>query len=106
MKKRLAKKIEKMRRKKVHEALEIVLEINTTQARNQSATGRKPTVFFYFSGHTTAVDISVIPSGWTRGYDSLSDIDVTGYADSKVSMDRMMKRLANKKKELQDAGKM
>ena len=39
MKKRLAKKIEKMRRKKVHEALEIVLEINTTQARAQSKTG-------------------------------------------------------------------
>ena len=31
MKKRLAKKIEKMRRKKVHEALEMVLEINTTR---------------------------------------------------------------------------
>ena len=29
MKKRLAKKIEKMRRKKIHEALEMVLEINT-----------------------------------------------------------------------------
>ena len=36
MKKRLEKKIEKMRRKKVHEALEIALQINSTQARNQS----------------------------------------------------------------------
>lgn len=33
MKKRLAKKIEKMRRKKIHEALEMVLEINTTHVR-------------------------------------------------------------------------
>lgn len=43
MKKRLAKKIEKMRRKKVHEALEIVLEINTTQVRSQELTGRNLT---------------------------------------------------------------
>ena len=41
MKKRLAKKIEKMRRKKIHEALEMVLEINTTHAREQSVTGNK-----------------------------------------------------------------
>ena len=32
MKKRLAKKIEKMRRKKIHEALEMMLEINTTRS--------------------------------------------------------------------------
>ena len=49
MKKRLAKKIEKMRRKKIHEALEMVLEINTTQVRSQELTGRKPTAFFWFS---------------------------------------------------------
>ena len=41
MKKRLAKKIEKMRRKKIHEALEMVLEINTTHAREQSVTGKQ-----------------------------------------------------------------
>lgn len=41
MKKRLAKKIEKMRRKKIHEALEMVLEINTTHVREQSVTGNK-----------------------------------------------------------------
>ena len=51
MKKRLAKKIEKMRRKKIHEALEMVLEINTTHAREQSVTGNKPTAFFTFNGH-------------------------------------------------------
>ena len=55
MKKRLAKKIEKMRRKKIHEALEMVLEINTTQKRAQDITGRKPTAFFSFSGHVADV---------------------------------------------------
>lgn len=41
MKKRLAKKIEKMRRKKIHEALEMVLEINTTQVRSQELYTRR-----------------------------------------------------------------
>ena len=63
MKKRLAKKIEKMRRKKIHEALEMVLEINTTQARSQELTGRKPTAFFWFSGHVADVDVIVYQNG-------------------------------------------
>lgn len=69
MKKRLAKKIEKMRRKKIHEALEMVLEINTTQVRSQELTGRKPTAFFSFSGHVADVDVIVYQNGWsfTRG---------------------------------------
>lgn len=46
MKKRLEKKAEKMRRKKVHEILEMVLEINTTYERRQEVTGNKPTAFF------------------------------------------------------------
>ena len=64
MKKRLAKKIEKMRRKKIHEALEMVLEINTTHAREQSVTGNKPTAFFTFNGHINGcLDIRVYPGG-------------------------------------------
>ena len=66
MKKRLAKKIEKMRRKKVHEALEIVLEINTTQARAQSKTGCKPTAFFEFDGHVGGMGFAVHPDGWKK----------------------------------------
>ena len=46
MKKRLEKKVEKMRRKKVHEILEMVLEINGTHPRQRELTGNKPTAFF------------------------------------------------------------
>lgn len=63
MKKRLAKKIEKMRRKKIHEALEMVLEINTTQVRSQELTGHKPTAFFTFFGNIPDVDITVYQNG-------------------------------------------
>ena len=38
MKKRLEKKVEKIRRKKVHEILEMVLEINTTYPRQRKYT--------------------------------------------------------------------
>ena len=51
MKKRLEKKAEKLRRKKIHEILDIVLDINTTQERLREVTGIKPTAFFEFSGH-------------------------------------------------------
>ena len=106
MKKRLEKKIEKMRRKKIHEALEMVLEINTTHPRDQKATGNKPTAFFEFSGHVAGVDIVVDPDGWCPMRGSKERWAASSYVNRCGSMDRIMKRLANKKKELQDAGKM
>lgn len=102
--KRLAKKIEKMRRKKIHEALEMVLEINTTQARKQSVTGNKPTAFFTFNGHIDGcLDICVYPDGWCPDCHEyqIFNTNYIGY-----STDRLLEELANKKKELQDAGKM
>ena len=91
MKKRLAKKIEKMRRKKIHEALEMVLEINTTQVRSQELTD---------------VDITVYQNGWRYGAGLSGRYSRHSHSDSAGGMDRLLKELANKKKELQDAGKM
>ena len=107
MKKRLAKKIEKMRRKKVHEALEIVLEINTTQARAQSETGCKPTAFFEFYGHVGGMGFAVHPDGWKKWENSPDEFkEHLACFKNDGSVDRMMKKLANVKKVLQDAGKM
>ena len=106
MKKRLEKKIEKMRRKKVHEALEIALQINSTQARNQSATGRKPTAFFSFSGHVADVDVIVYQNGWSFTRGAEGRWSAQALLDQAGDMERLLKELANKKKELQDAGKM
>ena len=102
MKKRLEKKVEKMRRKKVHEILEMVLEINTTHERRQDVTGNKPTAFFCFNGHTASVDSSVYQNGRypnCREYQNFNTL--YGYG-----MDELLEKLSNKKKELQDAGKM
>jgi hypothetical protein len=106
MKKRLAKKIEKMRRKKIHEALEMVLEINTTQVRSQELTGHKPTAFFTFFGNIPDVDITVYQNGWRYGAGLSGRYSRHSHSDSAGGMDRLLKELANKKKELQDAGKM
>lgn len=102
MKKRLEKKVEKMRWKKVHEILEMVLEINTTYERRQNVTGNKPTAFFGFSGHTASLDISVYQNGWYPNCHERQNFNTLyGY-----SMDELLEKLSNKKKELQDAGKM
>ena len=60
MKKRLEKKVEKMRRKKVHEILEMVMEINTTYPRQREYTGALPTAFFEFSGHVSRVFVQIV----------------------------------------------
>ena len=106
MKKRLAKKIEKMRLKKIHVALEMVLEINTTQVRSQELTGRKPTAFFWFSGHVADVDVIVYQNGWSFTRGMKGRWSVQALLDQSGDMERLLKELANKKKELQDAGKM
>lgn len=67
MKKRLEKKAEKLRRKKIHEILDIVLDINTTQERLREATGIKPTAFFEFSGHVPCLDVTIHEHGWAVG---------------------------------------
>lgn len=100
MKKRLAKKIEKMRRKKIHEALEMVLEINTTQKRAQDITGRKPTAFFSFSGHVADVDVSVYQNGWSFTRGAGGCWSAQAFLNHAGDMNRLLKELANKKKEI------
>lgn len=106
MKKRLEKKVEKMRRKKVHEALEMVLEINTTQKRDQGITGRKPTAFFSFSGHVVDVDVSVYQNGWSSTRGAEGRWSTHAFLDFAGDIERLLKELADKKKEFRDAGKM
>lgn len=64
MNKRMKNKIEKMHRAKVHQMLDIVLDINGLGARKQSSTGNLPTAFFEFSGHAAKAEATVYISGW------------------------------------------
>ena len=106
MNKRLAKKIEKMRRKKIHEVLEIVLEINSTQERVQGVTGRKPTALFAFSGNVPDVDVIVDKNGWRPVRRDGERWYISQRTDRLEDIEGMLKELKNKKKELRDAGKI
>ena len=48
MNKRIVKKVEKRRRDKIHELLDLTLDINSIVFRKQEETGNKPTAFFNF----------------------------------------------------------
>ena len=105
MKKRLEKKVEKMRRKKVHEILEMVLEINGTHRRRRELTGDKPTAFFCFSGHTAGIAVSVSESGWAP-YAGVNT-SMFGYMDTeRFPLENVKNELGNIMEELRYAGKM
>ena len=107
MKKRLEKKAEKMRRKKVHEILEMVLEINGTYPRQREYSGSLPTAFFEFSGHVSRVYVQVIRDGGNdRG--NLDDPDSNGM-DVRTELDEMAElkgEIKEKQEELRHPGKM
>lgn len=107
MKKRLEKKVEKMYRKKVHEILEMVLEINGTHPRQRELTGNKPTAFFEFSGHVSTMYVSIYMDGWEYIGNS-NDPDIRRM-DAYVEFDKM-EEFKGKVKEIQEelrhAGKM
>ena len=107
MKKRLEKKVEKIRRKKVHEILEMVLEINGTYSRQRALTGNKPTAFFYFSGHTAGVAVNVYNDGWSSG--NSSDHAMGAYIDAHIKgaeLTDLKNEIKNVMEELRYAGEM
>lgn len=107
MRKRLEKKVEKMRRKKVHEILEMVLEINGTHSRQRELTGNKPTAFFCFSGHTAGVTVNVYNDGWdywnssSHVMESYIDVHIDG-----AELTDLKNEIENVMEELRYAGKM
>ena len=67
MKKRLEKKMEKRKREQIHRLLDLALDINGLEPREQKVTGNLPTVFFDFSGHVGRISIRTYSAGWTPG---------------------------------------
>lgn len=107
MKKRLEKKVEKMRRKKVHEILEMVLEINGTYPRQREYTGTLPTAFFKFSGHVSRLYVYIDKDGWNSN-GNLNDsgriaMNVRTEFDEMKDLTRTLKDITE---ELRHAGKM
>lgn len=64
MKKRLRKKMEKMKRQRVHKILDAVLDVNGLEERRIDKTGNLPTAFFGFRGHVGVVSVEIHADGW------------------------------------------
>lgn len=100
-KKRIEKKAEKIRRKKIHDVLEMVLEINGTHPRTRALTGNKPTAFFEFSGRTASTHAHVHKNGWSP----YEPADFWKYSRNE-NIDAFKRCLKGIMEELKRAGKM
>lgn len=51
--------------KRLHELLDLCLDVNGLEERCRDRTGNKPTVFFRLSGHISTVTIEAYENGWS-----------------------------------------
>ncbi len=60
----LSKKLQKKNRAQLHRLLDIVLDGNGFEDREQEKTGDLPTLFFDFSGHVSLARVRLHSNGW------------------------------------------
>ena len=101
-KKRIEKKAEKLNRKKIHDVLDMVLEINGTHPRDRELTGNKPTAFFEFKGHIATIEVYLYENGWT--YPMYPDFSMSVHNGNEVK--GLERKLEDAMEELRRAGKM
>lgn len=85
MNNRMKKKIEKRKREQIHKLLDLALDINGLEAREQKITGNLPTVFFDFYGHVGRVNVRICSAGWVSGEDPDTEIWPHVYSLSELS---------------------
>ena len=61
------RRAEDIRRKQMHEILDLVLDINGLQASRKAFTRSHPTAFLRLNGHVGTVEVKVYRSGWFSG---------------------------------------
>lgn len=71
---RMKKKAEKRKRKQIHKLLDLALDINGLETREQNITDNLPTAFFDFSGHVGRVNVRIYSTGWASGKDTDNEI--------------------------------
>ena len=109
-------------RARMHEILDMVIDTNGLGERRREKTGFLPTVFFFFNGHVSMLDIDVCPDGWEAGCERITfsfdtSIPMSGkkikdlrecLADSINSNDpaqTLAREIANKEKEIAEQKK-
>ena len=85
MNKRIVKKVEKRRRDKIHELLDLTLDINSTMPREQEKTGNKPTAFFNFSGHCGILTVQIYDEGWKARIDASKELWIHTYCTDELN---------------------
>lgn len=85
------------KREKLHQILDLVIDINGFENRKVELTGDKPTAFIYFSGHTSNFEVNV----HTHGYEKfkIPDVKMEDYIDQEnPKLDEMIQKLEEIKK--------
>lgn len=98
MNQRLKRKIEKRRRQKICEALDLCLQINGLQKSKRKLTGNHPTAFCDFGGHTAWISAKIHVKGWETGQNP--DEELRAYITRPNELDKMIRELKELKKNL------
>lgn len=80
MNNRMRNKQEKKKRQAVNEIFDLALQVNGLTDRRKKVTGNLPTVFVWFSGHVSNLNVQVYVNGWEE--EELPEIDFTVHLDS------------------------
>lgn len=64
MNNRMRNKQEKKKRQAVNEIFDLALQVNGLTDRRQKVTGNLPTVFVWFAGHVSNLNVQVYVNGW------------------------------------------
>lgn len=84
------------KRAALHKILDLVLDINGLEERDQRVTKDKPTAFFTFSGHTAGVDVNVYENGWNREKQEEAR-NLYGYLEYPEDLHRIIDKLEKKR---------
>lgn len=102
MNKRLHKKMERRRRDDLHRILDLVLDINGLEPREQEISGSLPTAFLSFSGHVGTMRVDLHNKGWFRN--SLADKKIEMHTYRPDEVKRAIRNLEQVKKEVLNHG--
>lgn len=72
------------KRKKLHEILDLVIDVNGLEERDRRKTGNLPTVFMGFSGHIGALSVETINKGYYPYIEK--DFHTYAYFDEKSTL--------------------
>ena len=93
MNKRIKRKKVKLERSKIHDVLDLVLDVNGLEERTREKTGNKPTAFFEYAGHINTVTTALYLNGWHAMASVSERTDAWGIDESVVMLLKAKEKL-------------